>query len=247
MRTRETRWIKPKAFGTLDVKEITALECKKRLKRWYLKGNKFVLNVNLVYPATRGAKERDAVVIMQTFARMYVRAGVGGGGGGEGGGRSGLPRERARSGRLRRRFVASGAAPAERAAKTPRRSLGASSSLAFARLSLALPSLALTFARAHLRSRSPSLALAFARLRSLSPRYLARGTARYVTWSVWFEDVDLDSELPFWRRAGRGGGGEETRWDRPWTPRARMARVRQERRDEFERRVSEEKERREVL
>ena len=40
LRTRETRWIKPRAFGQKKVKEMTASECKKRLRAWFFRGNR---------------------------------------------------------------------------------------------------------------------------------------------------------------------------------------------------------------
>jgi hypothetical protein len=75
MRTNETKWIKPKCFGTVVVGEISTSDYKKRKKKWYLRGNKFVINMDLTYPATKDKRREDSCVIIQRIGRAYLSRG----------------------------------------------------------------------------------------------------------------------------------------------------------------------------
>ena len=72
MRSNETKWIKPKAFGAQDVTEITALDYKKRKRKWFLRGNRFIVNMALTYPASKDSLLNFGALIIQKLGRMYL-------------------------------------------------------------------------------------------------------------------------------------------------------------------------------
>ncbi len=138
-RTKETVWVKPKAFGTSQIREITTTECKKRLKKWWMRGNKRIVNMNLTYPPSHEALYNLAARLIQGIGRMYI----------------------------------------------------------------------------------------------------SRQIARDLTWETWDEEEDLDTGEPFWRKISGSGvveGGEELfKWERPWTPRDSLVRIRAETKEARER------------
>lgn len=72
MRTRQTQWIKPKAFGTKAPREVTTTECKRIFKKWWLRGNKVIKYPDMVYPVSHAYLYNTAATKMQKIARAYL-------------------------------------------------------------------------------------------------------------------------------------------------------------------------------
>ena len=72
MRTRETSWIKPKAFGLKQPKEITMNECKKKLKRWFFAGNNVVKRMEMTYPVSHKYLTDTAATKIQKIGRSFL-------------------------------------------------------------------------------------------------------------------------------------------------------------------------------
>ena len=73
MRTNEAHWNKPKSFGSQDVKEISTVEYGRRQKKWLLRGNRPIVNMNLCYPKSEAHREGLAATIIQSkLVRMNL-------------------------------------------------------------------------------------------------------------------------------------------------------------------------------
>ena len=71
-RTRESRWVKPKAFGVGEPKEITMDECKKRMKNYWRRGNKFIDRMDMVYPKSKQWLADTAATKIQSLGRAFL-------------------------------------------------------------------------------------------------------------------------------------------------------------------------------
>ena len=71
-RLNKSTWVKPKALGTREIRDVTNEEATRRMQKFIKRGGRVIINPLLTYPISHLARDTTAAIIMQKLARSYL-------------------------------------------------------------------------------------------------------------------------------------------------------------------------------
>jgi len=75
-RLNKATWVKPKALGSRDIRDVTNEEATRRLRKFIKRGGKVVTKPLLTYPISKPARDTCAAIIIQKIVRSFLARGL---------------------------------------------------------------------------------------------------------------------------------------------------------------------------